>query len=762
VTDALGNVTTYHFDPNGNLLDVTDPTGATRVFTLNVQQNNLVSSIRGGGSCPSCGNPRLGDLTFTYDANGNLATRTDSLGNTTTTTYDPVFNHVLSSTDPLSNVTSFTYDAHGNQITRTDANGNTSSFTHNSYGLLTAFKDALGRKTAFSYDGVGDLIAITDPLGNTNSFGYDAVSRRVQFLDPLGRKNATSYDALDRVVTTTNTQGNQAQFTYDQVSNQLSATDENGQTTSYVFDAMSRLTTRTDPRGKSDTRSYDLNGNLIQFVDRRGQKSTFTYDALNRSTGQSFQDGSAFTGSYDANGRVVQVSDSAGGTFDYTYDSTGRQVSLADQFGTVQYAYDAAGRVLSRQVAGQTAVTYSYDAASNLLIASLPQAAANFTYDAQNELLTISRPDRVSSQYTYDSAGRALSVIHQGGQGIQLPFTYSYDAAGDRTLYTTSFTGPQAAVNVFDAWGRLTQSGATSYTYDDNGNVTSASGSSGTTTYAWDTRNRLQSISASSGQQTVFTYDFATNLLAQTDSGPALNLKQSFVLDRTNVAYIGRSNGDNLSVLAGRIVDQHLAVVHASGQVEYGLADGINSTVATVDQAGDTVSSFSYAPFGKTTSSSTYPFQFTGRVPVNGSLYYYRARYYDSVMGRFASEDPRGPFRGGSAYVYAGDSPEVHSDPTGLDFKSCFSNLVGDPYATAAILAGSAGAGALAGLAIIGGAAAGVGIAVGVFSYLGTGAVLCAILKPTPPAPPTCSSPGEVNTNCSNGTCLSVGPITVH
>lgn len=402
-------------------------------------------------------------------------------------------------------------------------------------------------------------------------------------------------------------------------------------------------------------------------MDRRGQESTFTYDSLNRLAGQAYQDGSTVAGSYDANGRLLQASDSAGGTFDYIYDSTGRVINQADQFGSVQYTYDAAGRIVSRRVAGQPEVTYSYDATSNLLNASLPQTAADFTYDARNELLTIARSNGVSSQYTYDPAGRLLSLVHQGGQGVQIPFAYSYDAAGERSTYSTNFTAPQAAINIFDAGERLTEGGATSYTYDDNGNVAFAKGSTGTITYTWDTRNRLQSISAPGGQETTFFYDAGTNLIARTDSGPALNLRQTFVLDRMNVAYIARSNGDNLSVLAGLAIDQHLAVVHASGQVEYGLADATNSTASTVDQNGGLVSQFSYAPFGGTTTTSTYPFQFTGRVPVNGALYYYRARYYDSQAGRFSSEDPLG--LGGKEmllYEYTHDSPLNLTDPTGL------------------------------------------------------------------------------------------------
>lgn len=43
-------------------------------------------------------------------------------------------------------------------------------------------------------------------------------------------------------------------------------------------------------------------------------------------------------------------------------------------------------------------------------------------------------------------------------------------------------------------------------------------------------------------------------------------------------------------------------------------------------------------------------------------LYYYRARYYDPKIGRFISEDP---IQSGS-YAYAGNSPAVYGDPTGV------------------------------------------------------------------------------------------------
>ena len=68
------------------------------------------------------------------------------------------------------------------------------------------------------------------------------------------------------------------------------------------------------------------------------------------------------------------------------------------------------------------------------------------------------------------------------------------------------------------------------------------------------------------GQATALTYDFVGNLISATDTGLS-NLIRTFLLDDlTNVAYIGQSNGDNLSVLAARVLDQHLAIAHLNGQ----------------------------------------------------------------------------------------------------------------------------------------------------------------------------------------------------
>jgi len=66
--------------------------------------------------------------------------------------------------------------------------------------------------------------------------------------------------------------------------------------------------------------------------------------------------------------------------------------------------------------------------------------------------------------------------------------------------------------------------------------------------------------------------------------------------------------------------------------------------VATTDAAGVAQSELTYEPFGNTEMSAPAPaYRFTGREHDEPFyLYYYRARYYDTDLQRFISEDPIG------------------------------------------------------------------------------------------------------------------------
>jgi RHS repeat-associated protein len=121
-------------------------------------------------------------------------------------------------------------------------------------------------------------------------------------------------------------------------------------------------------------------------------------------------------------------------------------------------------------------------------------------------------------------------------------------------------------------------------------------------------------------------------------------------------------------LLTGRGVDQYLTRTDSAGTSNY-LSDALGSTVALTDSTGTVQTSYSYEPYGNVTSSgssSRNSYQFTGRENDGTGLDYYRARYYNPVFQRFASEDPLRFGAGDSnLYSYSSDSPTDLKDPSG-------------------------------------------------------------------------------------------------
>jgi RHS repeat-associated protein len=69
-----------------------------------------------------------------------------------------------------------------------------------------------------------------------------------------------------------------------------------------------------------------------------------------------------------------------------------------------------------------------------------------------------------------------------------------------------------------------------------------------------------------------------------------------------------------------------------------------------------------YDPWGRSATGGGWAF--TGRESdAETGLYYYRARYYDAAIGRFASQDPL--WTPTTLYGYVGNRPMVNADPSG-------------------------------------------------------------------------------------------------
>ncbi len=99
-------------------------------------------------------------------------------------------------------------------------------------------------------------------------------------------------------------------------------------------------------------------------------------------------------------------------------------------------------------------------------------------------------------------------------------------------------------------------------------------------------------------------------------------------------------------------------------------ADGLGSITHITDQNRNLVQSYSYDSFGHQTPSTGFrnSITYTAREwDKETGLYYYRARYYDPIEGRFISKDPIG-FAGGDVnlFGYVGSNPLNWVDPSGL------------------------------------------------------------------------------------------------
>src|SRR5271154_4249889 len=292
------------------------------------------------------------------------------------------------------------------------------------------------------------------------------------------------------------------------------------------------------------------------------------------------------------------------------------------------YGYDNLSRLLSVSHAksGTTldGATYAVDNAGNRT-SRTPQpsgTASNFTYDPIYELTQVTQGASTTESYTFDPVGNRLSNLAGSG--------WSYNSSnelGSRTGFT--------------------------YTYDYNGNTTSKTDSTGTTNYTWDYENRLINVNLpGSGGTVTFKHDpFGRRIEKTTSSTTSI-----YAYDGDGLVEETNSSGTAVARYSlGLNIDEPLAMLRSSTTSYYD-ADGLGSVTSLSSSAGSLAQTYGYDSFGKQTSSSgslTNPFQFTAReFDAETSLYYYRARYYDPNVGRFAAEDPLAFSGGVEFYVY--------------------------------------------------------------------------------------------------------------
>lgn len=399
VTDALSQITRYRYDVTGALRHVGGPTpGLERAWVIGSR-----------GLPDSDTQPESGTTTYTYDAVGNVFTRTDANQLTTTFTYDQN-NRLLSRDAPgTDDDLVVTYQPDSNRIETLTGGGNATTFTYDLPNRKMTRTDTTPAGTFVSIsenDANDNLSKLRYPSGRVVQYNYDAQNRLTSFdHTPPGAGSSTAF-ATDFQY---GDDGRLASYVTGAVTHQFT----------YQYNRPRHISTSGGTDSLDLTYGYDNVGNVIDITDPRSNASqAFMLDPLDRL-------------------------DTANGPW-----------------GSLHWTYDQAGNRLSEAVApsGGPAVTttYGYTAGTQRLMSTSGGINEAFTYDSAGQLTS----DGVISQYTYSPTGKLKTAA---GAGVSA--TYTYDTSGERfgktvngrTTYSVR-AGAQTLSEYLDACGSITWS----------------------------------------------------------------------------------------------------------------------------------------------------------------------------------------------------------------------------------------------------------------------------------------------------------------
>ncbi len=470
---------------------------------------------------------------------------------------------------------------------------------------------------------------------------------------------------------------------------------------SYTYDVKGNILTATN-KDISYTFSYDAAGRMLSSTDSSGKVIQYAYDVGGKKTKTIYPEGSVVSYSYDTAGRLAAIADN-GKTYGYTYDTLGRRVKLSYPNGTTaNYNYDNTGRLTSLTHKGALGLTidsftYTHDKIGNRLSIKKPAVTTNYIYDAIYRLTQVkpSLPWEITEQYTYDPVGNRLN-------GPKASISYLYNQGNQLIEETTQAAGFMAGL--FGLTSAAT--GKAEYTFDKNGNLIKKTTPTGlpnttiTTLYSYDFENQLTQTEIHYGPATVtvqFTYDPLGRRIGKKTIGKACQISgtdtHTYVYDGQNIIqeyrdtnvlgadFIGTSR-----YLHGPGTDEPLSLTRNNNTWHYH-QDGLGSIIALSNKYGIVVDRYDYDSFGNQKPGLhviSQPYAYTGREwDKEAGLYYYRARYYDPMEGRFIQKDPIAILGNNyndsynitenqrlksivNPFAYTDNNPINYTDPTGL------------------------------------------------------------------------------------------------
>ncbi|MDD5449561.1 MAG: toxin TcdB middle/N-terminal domain-containing protein [Candidatus Omnitrophica bacterium] len=611
--------------------------------------------------------------------------------------------------------------------TLTDAKENTKAIKTDVYGNtleITEYIDGTPHTTQYEYDIKGNLKNLTDANGSITEIFYDSLGRKTKLIDPDTGITQYTYDKMGNLFTQTDNKDQVITFLYDGLSRvMLKSYSTNDPPVIYTYDEMSsansigRLTTIEDASGVTKY-GYDKEGRITKS-DRIIDGITYTFQTQ-----------------YDILGRVINMTYPDKEVVNYTYDTnsglleTVKGQSPGSPQGTVPYAHDitynAKGQMRKIALGNGTQTDYTY--AADLFLSRIythkdttPLQDLNYIFDNVGNIASIEdKLTGLTKTYTYDSLNRLLTATNlPDGKGSLGTIFYKYNAIGNITYksdvgnyaYGENGAGPHAVTSIRPVYAGQAMMMKTAsplpygppiegaanldFAYDSNGNMISKAGSvispyAGNKVYnlgyQYDAENRLKKVIADGREAETYVYNSSGNRVKKIDQGGTTIYIGKLYETRTvngEIEIIKHIFAGSQRVCS---VDTTINDVVVPGEPGYTVAtyyyhpDHLGSTDKVSNNAGQLVNSIEYTPFGQTAKDILYNGQiarptsylFTGKELDTTGLYYYGARYYDPLIGRFITADPTvsRPYdpQDLNRYSYCRNNPLVYTDPSGLSW----------------------------------------------------------------------------------------------
>ena len=714
VYDELGRQTaTYAIDANANSAN-TQSFGGSGAVGYGVYGVKIVSTTTYAyvGLNTTTTNDKGQTRTEEKSANGDILRVTDTTGAQIAYQLD-AFGNVIKTIDALQNSITATFDYKGLKTLMSDPDKGVIEYCFDALGQLKGQRNATMRGSAtLGCPDVNDSGIVATSVTGWTTAAYDKLGRMTQRIEPEFQSDWT-YDkyadqstcnkGIGKLCESSTLHGVDKKIVYDNYGREVSDRSDifGGPSfaTGLSYDATTgRLATKTYPTGLQVAYGYTSRG----FLEVLKLKTALTVSPLPNAQG-SIASGVSLpldtvlwrASAIDARGGIEQEV-LANGVVDKTsFDAaTGRIAGVTAGAGgsaavlSHQYGWDGINNLTSRidnngdGVAGAVNETFGYDSLNRLsqytvsapAIPNLSRAVA-LQYNALGMLLY--KTD--AGNYSYGASG----------PGAVRPHTLQTLAGNGSTSYSVDANG-----NITGASGGK----YTTLTYTSFDNILTVSGANGTAQYAWqynEDHARIKETRVVGGNTRTVWYLHPDNVgglgfESEVDTNPASQSNRHFLTVGGKSIGVLISSGALPTLAVGQMAPVILSSMGAS-KLEYWHKDHLGSIAATTDHLGNVTQRYAYDPFGKRryTNGSYDEFGnvvvdwspsvnygtargFTGHEELDDiGLVNMNGRLYDATAGLFVQADPHvtNPtnLQNYNRYGYVLNNPLNATDPSGFD-----------------------------------------------------------------------------------------------